>query len=165
MAPSTLPAIPLLLALALAGHGLRKRSLSPPGAAAALLVGASMMAVPLRTFGLALIGFYLAGSRATKVGSSRKRVLEEGHDAAAARGAVQVACNALGAWAAALLWSGAFVDGERDIFAAANALLVEALGVPRRLSVYEPAKWCAVDPAVGGGWSRTLVLAALGYAL
>lgn len=57
---------PFLLALLLSGHGLRKKSLSPSGALAAFAVGFLMMSGGVRVFGLALIGFYLAGSRATK---------------------------------------------------------------------------------------------------
>jgi uncharacterized membrane protein len=57
---------PFLLALLLSGHGLRKKSLSPSGALAAFAVGFLMMSGGVRVFGLALIGFYLIGSRATK---------------------------------------------------------------------------------------------------
>jgi len=62
--------IPLLVAVGLATHGLRKGSLSSTGAIAAFLVGYGHLANPLKVFGVALIFFYLAGSRATKVGSS-----------------------------------------------------------------------------------------------
>ena len=55
---------PLVLALLLSSHGLRKRSLSPSGAVAAFVVGYTMMAVPLIAFGVSLIVFYLTGSRA-----------------------------------------------------------------------------------------------------
>jgi uncharacterized membrane protein len=57
---------PFFLALLLSGHGLRKKSLSPSGALAAFVVGFLMMSGGVRIFGVALIGFYLAGSRATK---------------------------------------------------------------------------------------------------
>src|SRR5437016_13309732 len=57
---------PLFLALLLSGHGLRKKSLSPSGALAAFAVGFLMISGGVRLFGVALIGFYLAGSRATK---------------------------------------------------------------------------------------------------
>lgn len=57
---------PFLIALLLSGHGLRKKSLSPSGAFAALVVGFLMMSGGVRVFGLALIALYLAGSRATK---------------------------------------------------------------------------------------------------
>src|ERR1700761_8254462 len=72
--------IPVLLASGLAGHGLRKRSLSPSGAAAAFIVGALMLSVHLRVFGVSLIMFYLLGSRVTRVGKNLKQTLEEGHD-------------------------------------------------------------------------------------
>lgn len=57
---------PLLFALLLSGHGLRKRSLSPSGAFAAFIVGWAMMNVKVRAVGVSLIVFYLTGSRATK---------------------------------------------------------------------------------------------------
>jgi uncharacterized membrane protein len=158
----TFPPFPILLAILLAGHGHRKGSLSANGALAAFCVGSSMMAVPLRTFGISLIGFYLLGSRATKVGKQRKRNLEENYDAASERGATQVACNALGAWFAALLWSGGFVDAERDVFSAAAGILAEFAPWPRRMREYSPNAWCALDAGVGNGWSRALVFIALG---
>ena len=60
--------IPLLVAVGLATHGLRKGSLSSSGAVAAFLVGYGHLANPLKVFGVTLIFFYLAGSRVTKVG-------------------------------------------------------------------------------------------------
>jgi uncharacterized membrane protein len=61
-----IPTIPFLIALLLSAHGWRKKSLSPNGAVTALVVGLMMMAGGTRVFGVALIGFYLVGSRATK---------------------------------------------------------------------------------------------------
>jgi uncharacterized membrane protein len=58
--------VPAFVAILLGGHGLRKRSLSPSGALAALVVGYLMLSVSLRSFGVNLIVFYLVGSRATK---------------------------------------------------------------------------------------------------
>lgn len=57
------------VALLLSGHGLRKKSLSLSGAAAAFLAGYAHLANPLKLFGVSLIVFYLLGSRATKVRS------------------------------------------------------------------------------------------------
>lgn len=61
-----IPTIPFIIALLLSVHGWRKRSLSADGAVTAFVVGILMMAGGTRVFGVALIGFYLAGSRATK---------------------------------------------------------------------------------------------------
>jgi len=61
-----IPTVPLILALFLSAHGWRKGSLSASGAATAFVVGLLMMAGGTSVFGVALIGFYLAGSRATK---------------------------------------------------------------------------------------------------
>lgn len=62
--------VALFIATALASHGLRKGSLSNSGAIAAFIVGYGHLANPLKVFGVALIFFYLAGSRATKVSSN-----------------------------------------------------------------------------------------------
>ena len=60
------PIIPFVLSLLLSVHGWRKKSLSPSGALTAFVVGLLTMAGGTRVFGVALIGFYLVGSRATK---------------------------------------------------------------------------------------------------
>jgi hypothetical protein len=163
MAPTTLPPIPLALALLLAGHGLRKGSLSKSGAFTAFLVGVSMCAVPLRTFAVSLIGFYLLGSRATKVGKTVKRKLEEGYDVGSKRNGFQVLCNSFSAFVASSLWSAAFVEGERDVFATLTSVFAEFAQVPRRRMLYESTAWCVIDGSVNDGWSRKLVFAALGY--
>ena len=49
-----------------------------------------MMSVKLRVFGVGLIVFYVAGSRATKVGKTIKSKLEDTSDAAGYRTAFQV---------------------------------------------------------------------------
>lgn len=61
-----IPIVPLVLATLLSGHGLRRRSLSADGAAAAFVVGFVMMGAGVWVFGVSLIVFYLVGSRATK---------------------------------------------------------------------------------------------------
>ena len=58
--------LPLFLAIVLSVHGLRRKSLSPSGAVTAFVIGLLTMAGGLRVFGVALIGFYLIGSWATK---------------------------------------------------------------------------------------------------
>ena len=84
------PWFALLLATLLSVHGLRKRSLSPSGAAGAFVVGFGMMSVKLHVFGVGLIVFYVTGSRATKVGKAIKSKLEDTSDAAGYRTAFQV---------------------------------------------------------------------------
>lgn len=84
------PWVPFGIAIFLATHGLRKKSLSPSGAFTALIVGFLIMAAPLKAFGISLIVFYLTGSRATKVGKERKASLEEGHMEAGYRDGWQV---------------------------------------------------------------------------
>lgn len=97
MAKSSLYPVPLLIATALAAHGLRKGSLAFSGAVAALLVGYFHLACPLKYFGVSLIAFYLIGSRATKVKVAEKAKWEDGPDVAKASGnrdAIQV-CRAM----------------------------------------------------------------------
>lgn len=154
---SDIPLVTALIAALLAGHGLRKRSLSPSGALAAFFTAVAMLSPPLRSFGISLIIFYLVGSRATKIGKGRKAQLEEGHQEAGYRNASQVFCNSFSALVAALLWSAAFVPNSL-----ASQLLPSLLVVPGR--PYVSTEWCPVSPQVTSGWSRALVLVSLGYA-
>ncbi|KAF8321358.1 hypothetical protein DL93DRAFT_2093979 [Clavulina sp. PMI_390] len=111
MAPSLISlVIPFALASYLAVRGLKKRSLSPDGAAAAFIVGFWLMSVPLRVFGVTMIIFYLAASRAplqaTKVGHSlKKKLSEDGNEEAGYRNAWQVLCNSFSALVAGTIWS------------------------------------------------------------
>ncbi|GAA5841006.1 hypothetical protein JCM3766R1_006636 [Sporobolomyces carnicolor] len=121
----------LVLAILLAARGLRSTSLSRSGAVAALVLGYVTLASPLRLFGTCLLGFYLAGSKATKVKSHIKATFEEPEHPSTAkapgpadrdvrgkaldsnhkvdggggrRTATQVACNALVGSTCAILW-------------------------------------------------------------
>ncbi|KAI0363414.1 hypothetical protein BV20DRAFT_958350 [Pilatotrama ljubarskyi] len=153
---------PLVLAVALSLHGLRKRSLSPSGAAAAFCVGYTMLSVPLRTFGVALIVFYLAGSRATKVGKSLKKQLEEGHQDAGYRNAAQVLCNSLSAAVAALVWSALYEPN------AWPSKVLDAANVPQIISAqkvpFDLDAWCPLMPTPAASWSRALLFVTLGDA-
>ena len=152
---SDVPLIPTLIATLLAGHGLRKRSLSPSGALAAFFTGVVMLSPPLKSFGISLIIFYLVGSRATKVGKSRKAELEEGHQEAGYRSANQVCCNSFSALLATLLWSATFVPNSL-----ASQLLPSLFVVPGRQ--YSSTEWCPLSPHVTSGLSRALLLTSLG---
>lgn len=151
------PLVPLLLAAFLGFHGLRKRSLSPSGALAAFLAGFAMMAVPLRAFGVSLIIFYLAGSRATKVGKQLKAQLEDGHQEAGYRSAAQVLCNSASAFAASIAWSALFVPGSLVASVLGSALPPQA--------PYDLGAWCPLTPPQASGWSRPLLFVTLGCVL
>ena len=153
---SDFPAGPFFLAMYLASSGIRKGSLSPSGGLAAFIIGFSMMAVRLRTFGVSLIAFYLVGSKATKVGKELKAQLEEGHQAAGNRTGIQVLCNALSAFVASMIWSAMFVP---------NSFAASILGsyIPLR-RVYDLDEWCPLSGDVADGWSRALLFATLGCA-
>ncbi|KAI5455354.1 hypothetical protein NCC49_000168 [Naganishia albida] len=87
----------VLTASLLAGHGLRKGSLSLSGSAAALLVGYGHLANDDPTFGVTMIVFYALGTAATKYKANIKASLEDGHGdpagSAGKRTAWQVLCN------------------------------------------------------------------------
>ncbi|GLB42777.1 putative integral membrane protein DUF92 [Lyophyllum shimeji] len=144
----------LLLATAFASllslHGLRKKSLSPSGASTAFVVGVLMMAGGLRVFGVALIVFYLIGSRATKHGKERKRRLEEGYVDAGYRTGWQVLCNSCWAVMAVTLWNAIHVPGS----------IHSAILGPLQLhgAEYKPDLWCAAKAG-----HRGLVFAVLGH--
>ncbi|KAI9453936.1 integral membrane protein DUF92-domain-containing protein [Russula earlei] len=152
------PLVPFLFATALSVNGLRKRSLSPSGAAAAFLTGISMLSLPLRTPGIVLITFYLLGSSATRAGQPRKAALEDGHDHAAAgyRTAAQVFSNSASALVATLAWGALHAPGFP------GSRVAEALfgvrGVP-----YADETWCPLDAAITEGWSRALIFVVLGH--
>lgn len=55
------------VAILVAWRGARSGSLNSSGALAAAALGYTALANPLAVFGVCLLGFYLAGSRATKV--------------------------------------------------------------------------------------------------
>lgn len=150
-----LPWVSFLLAIFLASHGLRKKSLSPSGAFAAFVVGFFMMSTQSRVFGVSLISFYLIGSRATKVGKERKALLEEGHQEAGYRTAWQVLCNSCTAFLASLLWTSLF---------AKSSLITNALpnNLSSRSELYVSDIWCPLSASHGGGWSRWLLLVTLG---
>ncbi|KAI0029558.1 integral membrane protein DUF92-domain-containing protein [Vararia minispora EC-137] len=142
------PLVPFLFATALSVNGLRKRSLSPSGAAAAFLTGISMLSLPLRTPGISLIVFYLLGSRATRAGRTKKATLEDGHDGAGAgyRTAAQVFSNSASALAATLLWGA-----------------LHAPGFPGARAAFVPDVWCPLDRAMSAGWSCALLFVILGH--
>jgi hypothetical protein len=151
------PLVPFLFATALSVNGLRKRSLSPSGAAAAFLTGIAMLSLPLRTPGISLIVFYLLGSRATKAGRQKKATLEDGHDLVGAgyRTAAQVISNSASALIATLIWGALHAPGFPGARPTAIILEVEP-------AVYHHDVWCPLDRGVSAGWSRALLFVVLG---
>jgi len=147
--------IPFVLALLLSFHGLRKKSLSPDGAITAFIVGFAIMSSAVWAFGLGLIAFYLAGSKATKYGKKRKAKLEEDYNEAGYRTGWQVLCNSMTAFLAVTLWDASFVPGS------IHASLARSAGfrTPTSGLIYAPDMWC---PADKGGPSRLLFFIVLG---
>ena len=118
------------------------------------MVGFIMMSVPLRVFGVALIVFYLVGSRATKVGKELKAQLEEGHSEAGYRSATQVLCNSLPAFIASIFWSAAYVPGSIASSALSHQITIQ--------EAYDFDRWCPLTPPNASRHSRTLLFIALG---
>jgi uncharacterized membrane protein len=88
-------ALAILLNLALAYHGLRKKSLSKSGALAACAVGMLTFTHPWFLFSMGLLTFYLTSSRLTKVGAEKKKKIEESYVEGGQRTAIQVLSNGL----------------------------------------------------------------------
>ncbi|KAL2916568.1 hypothetical protein HK105_204001 [Polyrhizophydium stewartii] len=103
-----IPMNPLIVAaivLWLGVNGVRKKSLSPSGAVAAMVLGAVVFSHPSRLFGVVLLAFYLSSSRLTKYKSDIKKLIEEDHLEGGQRNAVQVLSNGLtGMLACAAHW-------------------------------------------------------------
>ncbi|KAF9530068.1 integral membrane protein DUF92-domain-containing protein [Crepidotus variabilis] len=181
-----IPIISFLLSLLLSGHGLRKRSLSLGGAATAFFVGLFTMAGGTRVFGVALIGFYLVGSRATKCkttpmetlnivywllinlidGKDKKSRLEDGYHEAGHRSGWQVLSNSFTALLASFLWNAAFAPNSihSSLLRAWNMNLGRNL-LQRSSGAVAVADgtWCTISDSVGEGWSRLLIFVALGH--
>ncbi|SGY82036.1 BQ5605_C009g05541 [Microbotryum silenes-dioicae] len=166
--PAIVP-YPLTLAFAvlLGFHGYRSASLNRSGATTACILGYITLANPLKLFGVALLVFYFAGSRATKVKALHKLSLEDRHTpeptasastpkrlfkAGGNRDAFQVACNALFGALCAITWrilyGGEVLEFSQDRRATWNAAKVGE-------------RWCVVDERVPS--SRALVLAAIAF--
>ncbi|CAG8559679.1 4594_t:CDS:2 [Acaulospora colombiana] len=135
-------------------QGLRKRSLSKDGALTAFLVGSTMLGAEVKAFGVTLLVFYFIGSRATRIGKDLKKKYEDGvREGSGQRDAFQVLCNSLPAFIACLMWKGMFSHSIFSIF-------FDGLGRDSR--IYDSAATCALAPTYGDGWSRFLLLVALG---
>jgi uncharacterized membrane protein len=106
-------AVALAVAAGLSAHGLKKRSLSASGSAAAFVVGLVNMAVSFR-FGMILILFYYSSSYLTKLKQERKQRLEAHYKIGGQRDAVQVFANSLLATiTAAAYWY--YVGEDRNV--------------------------------------------------
>ncbi|XP_067649311.1 transmembrane protein 19-like isoform X1 [Haliotis asinina] len=79
---------PVLIAL----YGLRKRSLDVSGAVAGLLVG-FILTLSSLCFFAALLVFFVAGSKVTKLGAHQKKKFEEDYKEGGQRNWLQVLCN------------------------------------------------------------------------
>jgi len=151
--------IPLLVALYLSVNGYRKGSLSFSGAFAALIVGFVIMSAPLRVFGVTLIVFYLVGSKVTRFGYERKKLVEEGHHVGGNRNAWQVLCNSFTAMVIVCFWTNLFVSGS--IHARLMAPFTEQyIGSP---ALHTQITWCPLASQKEIGRSRGLMLAFLGH--
>ncbi|KZO97378.1 hypothetical protein CALVIDRAFT_563161 [Calocera viscosa TUFC12733] len=148
--------VPSFVGLGLSFHGLRRKSLSPPGAVAAFTIGTLSLSSPLRTFGTSLILFYLIGSRATKVGKARKQTLEEGGGVGEGRrGVGQVLVGGGAGVLAAAAW-GALYAGDRWPWGYL-APVVHYFGLQQR--AFDLVHWSPL----GDQLSRALIFLSLGH--
>ncbi len=131
-----------VLGVGLARRGLKKRSLSPDGAAAALLACVVILGTS-PTLGAVLFAFYISGTAFTRVGSGRKAAYDlDVKGGGGLRDAWQVLCTAgVGAGLCveylrltggvdegACVTSGAYLGLETDADAHRSALLLAFLG-------------------------------------
>ncbi|RYH17344.1 DUF92 domain-containing protein [archaeon] len=96
--------VAISLAFGLTYHGLRKKSLSPDGCLAAMVVGFISLAASYR-FGILLLCFYYSSSKLTKLKEDIKAKLEEDYHIGGQRGMVQVfSCSLLAVIVAAVYY-------------------------------------------------------------
>ncbi|BEJ04785.1 hypothetical protein CcaverHIS641_0206020 [Cutaneotrichosporon cavernicola] len=162
-----------LVATGLAGHGYRKGSLSSSGAIAAWIAGYPHLANPLKLFGVTMIVFYLAGSRATKVKAAVKATLEDGPDPSKPGGNrnwVQVLSNSLPGAIVALIYRFSFdtvpagANGgvtARGLLWSAVGGLVMGLTVAAGVIVEDPSSYLALN--IDGLRAATLWTAMTGW--
>lgn len=165
MSPLRLPSTALYISTALSVYGLRKGSLSKNGALTAFFVGYLTLGGGSYAFGTTLIAFFLVGSRATKYGKYQKARLEDGYQEAGNRNGWQVLSNSAAAVAATFLWNATFVPQSPQ----AQLAYSWGLNVPEALNLSKvptydrgPDGWCPLDVNIGNGYSKLLLLAALG---
>ncbi|KAG8936771.1 hypothetical protein FRC02_011350 [Tulasnella sp. 418] len=154
--------VSLIIPTVLAAHGYRKQSLSLSGSITAFIVGVLTFSAPLKTFGITMIVFYLVCSRATKVGKSIKEKLEDGHHEAGRRDGYQVLSNSLAAVIATSIWAACFTSSSLHATIVTFLFGNNYTGWNQSVPDFDGYEWCAVDPIVAKGWSRALVLTALG---
>ncbi|GAA5837735.1 hypothetical protein JCM11251_002309 [Rhodosporidiobolus azoricus] len=165
----------LLFSLSLARRGLSSGSLAKSGFIAAGVLGWLALANPLTLWGACLLGFYAAGSKATKVKADIKATYEEPDHAHPPSGsspisktstvasspktggnrtASQVFCNALLGTLLALTWR-ILYSGE-----------LSAYSFGKGLGNWEnEGRWCVIAREEEGGrkWSRVLVFGAIAF--
>nr|KAJ3422816.1 Transmembrane protein 19 [Polyrhizophydium stewartii] len=136
--PRMNPLIVAAIVLWLGVNGVRKKSLSPSGAVAAMVLGAVVFSHPSRLFGVVLLAFYLSSSRLTKYKSDIKKLIEEDHLEGGQRNAVQVLSNGLtGMLACAAHWYVGTQPGAWPAYAQ-QALLYAYIGELGVLSTAQP---------------------------
>ncbi|KAJ3339025.1 Transmembrane protein 19 [Gonapodya sp. JEL0774] len=106
----------IVLCALLASHGIRRKSLSPSGAAAAVLVGLGTFTNGNAGVTAALLVFYLSSSRITKIGHDTKAKLEDGHVEGGQRTAIQVFSNGFTGTALSVLYQVTCAASVRSFF-------------------------------------------------
>lgn len=189
---STPAIVPYRLTVALATllgwHGHRSGSLSVSGAVCATALGYATLANPIRTFGVALLVFYFAGSRITKVRhvlcaradkkresarpevdqllsqfkAAYKATLEAPEDSSPSPTSSSKPRKAGGNRSAAQVACNALIGAACAISWRILYSGEVQLGEGRE-SVWAKERWCVLDSGAGHGLSRPLVLAAVAF--
>ncbi|RUS30772.1 integral membrane protein DUF92-domain-containing protein [Jimgerdemannia flammicorona] len=106
----------LACAVGLVVYSLRKKSLSPSGAAGAFALALITFSAHLFAFTAALMVFFLTSSKLTKFKADRKRQLEDSYLEGGQRDIIQVLCNGLTAAVVLVVYRVWFGNGELACF-------------------------------------------------
>mmetsp|Transcript_5536 Transcript_5536/g.5717 ORF Transcript_5536/g.5717 Transcript_5536/m.5717 type:complete len:334 (-) Transcript_5536:50-1051(-) len=136
-----------LIATAIAGYlsisGLKKKSLSASGAAAAFTVGLITFCASYR-FGLILIIFYYTGSKFTKLKENIKATLEDDYLIGGQRNYKQVFCNSLLAALTAVLYFVLIGEDTHVSFSSTSDFdIIDIFGYNMKRSRLASFLWCA----------------------
>lgn len=133
--------IAFAIAISLAVHGLKKKSLNLSGCVAAFTVGFCSFAASYR-FGLILILFYLSSSKLTKLKEDVKETLEEDYQRGGQRNWIQVLANSFLATLIAVMYFGALGEDKWIKFSALpSGEHVEFMGMKFHAEVMRAYLW------------------------
>ena len=131
--------VAFILALGLAFHGLKKKSLDISGSAAAIFVGFTAFACSYR-FGLILILFYYSSSKLTKVREDIKVKLEDNYQQGGQRNWIQVFANSIFATIIAVIYF-MYIGEDQPIISSKSTELIVIWGFKLQKSILANQLW------------------------